>query len=611
MPDSPFGAPEDLSPIGDEVPPPADPNKYVPPRGFRPENANRRTTATPTPEAYTPPATISGTSTTPADTTPTAAAAVPARAPESSTPVVKPPPTVAPPTATDATPATPEAPTGSPHEQYASAFAPRENAEAFEPAVSTATRKRGRHILAGVGVLAVVGGVAAGGLFAYAKLSGGGVQPADVITGQASAYVRLDLDPSLSQKINIAKVVKQQTGAAKITDNSDLPSLVTEALNLDQCGLTYIQDVKPWIGQRFAAAAVPGDGGHLSPLIAIQTTDEKKAAATMSSLTSCDALNGSASTIGNGYVIITDKGQAATTADQVLKGEAPTLAKNATYDATTDALGDQGFASFWVNPTPVLEEAQKAFATYTSSNSRQPQAKPITTPVKSIAGVLRASGSGVEMSIHIKYAPGKTPKPDKVSAALANVPADGEWVAALPGVDATTVDKEAATADPQSLADQFSGAGLTTPSADDVDGVTKIIDTVFINPTVLTGGGFTGDDGTGEEWAALLTDVTQAKVRTMLDSQDLIPSAMVTLGETNGHTLIGSDAKVPSRFTSTTDIIDTAGFKTTVGDWSNSAAIGYVNVDAFDKDSAVKQIGFNVANPKGNSQTITVKTVLR
>ena len=59
-------------------------------------------------------------------------------------------------------------------------------------------RKRTGLLVGGVVTALVLGGA---GAFAFQTLSGGGSQPADVLPGDAYAYLRLDIDPSAGQKI--------------------------------------------------------------------------------------------------------------------------------------------------------------------------------------------------------------------------------------------------------------------------------------------------------------------------------------------------------------------------------------------------------------------------
>jgi hypothetical protein len=137
----------------------------------------------------------------------------------------------------------------------------------------------------GPGVLktALIGGAAAvvllGGGTALAVghfLGGGGQQPEDVLPANAVGVVKIDLDPSLGQKKALYDLSRKfprvhAKGTGSIKDDL-LGAMFTGS------SMNYDRDVKSWLGDRVAVAAVPDaspDG--FAPVAAVQYTDKGKA----------------------------------------------------------------------------------------------------------------------------------------------------------------------------------------------------------------------------------------------------------------------------------------------------------------------------------------------
>src|SRR5690606_8647097 len=105
----------------------------------------------------------------------------------------------------------------------------------------------------------------------------------------------------------------------------------------------FARDVEPWLGSRLGIALLPPVQGSKDgvPVVAVQVTDEEAARAGIAKLMK-DEKYGLA--FRDGYAIVTEQ-----QADADKYAEGPTLAENAAFTGDTDALGEQGVLSFWMN----------------------------------------------------------------------------------------------------------------------------------------------------------------------------------------------------------------------------------------------------------------------
>ena len=234
-------------------------------------------------------------------------------------------------------------------------------------------RRRGLAIGA-IGVV-VVGLVVGAGVFAWAKLSGGGPQPAEAVPSDAMAYVRLDLDPSAEQKLNAMSLLhkfpefEEETGISD--DDVDLRKLfVDEVLDSDDCDVSYADDIEPWIGDRLGFALVAGETP--TPMLAVQVSDQDKAEEGAKKIAGCagdlgmpspsnaadfaegmDDLASSAeeeaSSLGvafsGDYMIVAPTQDSAD--DIAEDAEKDSLAASKKFSDDMDSLDGQGFASAW------------------------------------------------------------------------------------------------------------------------------------------------------------------------------------------------------------------------------------------------------------------------
>ncbi len=203
---------------------------------------------------------------------------------------------------------------------------------------------------------AVVGTLALAGAGAWAALalSGGGPQPTEALPADTLGFVSIDLDPSAGQKIEAMRMInkfpslKDELGLDPSDDLRE--ALFDEAFSSGPCeDKTYQDDVAPWLGNRAAVAAVPGDGDAPAPVVVVQVTDADKAEAGLAALAECSSSQDDvAFVVADGWAVVTeDQGTAQAVVDDAAAGS---LADDADYQRWMDELGDAGVLNMYVAP---------------------------------------------------------------------------------------------------------------------------------------------------------------------------------------------------------------------------------------------------------------------
>jgi hypothetical protein len=216
----------------------------------------------------------------------------------------------------------------------------------------------------------VIGGTAAaaaalvgGGAYAAMQLSGGGDQPADLLPADTLAYVRVDLDPSASQKVDLIRLLQRVPEFEETTgissDKEDLRrTAVTSILSEFDCDVDYADDIEPWIGDRAAFAVVPGDD-RPSPIGLLQVTDASAAESGLAAVIKCfggEEAPG-AFAFSDDYVVIAESQDVA---DGVVSGGAEeTLADDDAYAEDMDRMGDAGIVSYWADLPAVAKATEQ------------------------------------------------------------------------------------------------------------------------------------------------------------------------------------------------------------------------------------------------------------
>lgn len=228
------------------------------------------------------------------------------------------------------------------------------------PPAHAAPRRSGRRTAMLAGSVLGLGSLAGAGAWAFLALNGGGPQPAEALPASTWAYVSVDFDPSAGQKVEAVKMLnkfpalEQELG---LSPQDDLVErLVDRALEQSPCThFSYADDVKPWLGQRAALAAVSVADAQV-PVAVLQVTDEQAADAGFRAIASCAAHGDAEDTSGVDTAWVVDNGWAyvaedADRARQVVDAVASgTLAEDADFTSWMQRVGERGILTAYAAP---------------------------------------------------------------------------------------------------------------------------------------------------------------------------------------------------------------------------------------------------------------------
>ncbi len=225
----------------------------------------------------------------------------------------------------------------------------------YDGADAPARGRRGRRgVVAAVVVAALL--VSGGAYAAWSRLNGSGPQPADVLPASTVAVAEVDLDPSAGQKLALFNLLRKFPDSAGLKDSDKtfgdwLVRKLAESGSGDDT-LDFAKDVEPWLGKRFAVAAVPapagtGSGGSgVDAVLVLQETDQAAASAAM------EKVRAHGSTLGyaflDGFLVVTP--DSAKGAERVV-ADAQKSALSAASDFTADvaSLGSDEVVTAWVD----------------------------------------------------------------------------------------------------------------------------------------------------------------------------------------------------------------------------------------------------------------------
>lgn len=325
------------------------------------------------------------------------------------------------------------------------------------------SRLRTGLVLGGAATAALV--LVGGGVFAYSALDGGGAQPEAALPDTAFAYVRVDLDPSATQKVNLLRLANRFPDLATDLDvdlgeDADLRRLVVDAISKSgTCEIDYAADVEPWIGQRAALAALPpvegaatGDAGAApepEPVLVLQVTDEAAARTAIESGLGCgDGAKTAQVAFTGGYALITSERVAA--ADVAAAAKKAPLADAPRFTADMKALGDPGLVSYWA-------DVEGAITALEGQEGAEELGAAVGDGLRTVSGAARAGTDHLEIAIAVGA-------DEKVLA-----PLKGSGTSLLTGLPDSTLFASSATIDPASvdqlweqlstLADTFGSSG--------------------------------------------------------------------------------------------------------------------------------------------------------
>jgi hypothetical protein len=211
--------------------------------------------------------------------------------------------------------------------------------------VPAAPPRRGRGIVA-LTAAAVAAVLIGGAALAWAAFSGdGGDQPEQHLPATAGAFLKVDFDPSGTQKIDAVRfLAKFPMGKALEGSAGDDPRrFLYEQLTKDDRSAPPWRQVEAWLGQRVALGVVPTAAEGPAVVALLQVTDEAEARASLAEAAGTDM----AYTVAGGWATISDT---RAHVDAVTRGATTnTLAADATFRHDVGVLGDPGVLAGWAD----------------------------------------------------------------------------------------------------------------------------------------------------------------------------------------------------------------------------------------------------------------------
>ncbi len=210
----------------------------------------------------------------------------------------------------------------------------------------------------------LVGALAIGaGAWAAVSFFAQGDQPAQALPSTTIAYASIDLDPSGSQKIDAFRTLnkfptfKDEVGVHSVDDvRKKLGDELVKGLGCD--GLTFADDIDPWLGNRAAVALVDAGNPDPDPVSVVQVTDDGKAEDSLKELVACGGSQADVFyDVHDGWAVFAGSQK---TVDKVVSetGDA-SLADDATYQKWTKAVGDSGVVNLYAAPAAGDELASR------------------------------------------------------------------------------------------------------------------------------------------------------------------------------------------------------------------------------------------------------------
>ncbi len=450
-------------------------------------------------------------------------------------------------------------------------------------------------LMAGVGVGAAV--LIGGGAFAAVKfMGGGGDQPDTVLPASSAVYVRLDVDPSVGQKVAAVRFLQGLDPEVKDRlDQGEWRELLWEQLEEDgdvPADLDYEKDVEPWLGDRAGVALVPR-GGDQEPLaaVALQVKDGDKALATLDRLKA--ETEGEAEDeqfdyyLDDDYVVLT---QASMLDDLRAAAEQGTLADHEPYTEDMEALGDAGVASVWVDAARAAE-LEESFANPALDAEDMMGAVGADTELLQgrVAATLRLNADSVEVHGISRGVDGlQMPAAGDTPHLVEDLPAD--TAAALSVEDGAAMVQAAwdfyAQAYPDEVADitaQAAEAGFTLP--DDVKTVLGDSMALSVGPGIVDA--VQGMSETSTELPPLpvgyRVHTDGERITTMLSDAGLPPTMLAQRTDDGVLTLGLHQPYVDALAGPEGRLGDDATYRAAVADAGKAQSVIYVDANAFEQ----------------------------
>lgn len=202
---------------------------------------------------------------------------------------------------------------------------------------------------------AIVVGLAAvgGGVWAATSFLTSGPQPAEALPASTIGYASIDLDPSGGQKIEAFRMLNKfpafEDKIGLDADDDIKRAIFDRAEVSETCdGLTYGQDIEPWLGDRAAIAAVDLGKAQPTPAAVVQVTDAEAAADGLARIRECAGDDTGGWSITGEWAVLAETQSLAEEIDA--ETAKATLADDETFQQWTGEVGDAGVLNLYAAP---------------------------------------------------------------------------------------------------------------------------------------------------------------------------------------------------------------------------------------------------------------------
>ncbi|WP_202619049.1 DUF3352 domain-containing protein [Ornithinimicrobium cavernae] len=235
----------------------------------------------------------------------------------------------------------------------------------YEPPTQSKSRPALLIALAVVAALVIGGGAWA----ATRMLGGGGDQPSSALPQETAAYLQLDINPSVGEKIAAVRFFQGlDEEVLETLRDGDIRAKAFEWMAEEEeafAAIDYAEDIEPWLGDRLGLGVVPNGSDEPYVGIALQVKDEEAANEGLSKLQEATNASGGDAAEGLDWYFHGDYAVLTTTdAVGALQGmtESGSLADKETFSGDMAALGDEGVMAGWVDAEPLATLADSPLA---------------------------------------------------------------------------------------------------------------------------------------------------------------------------------------------------------------------------------------------------------
>jgi hypothetical protein len=188
---------------------------------------------------------------------------------------------------------------------------------------------------------------------------------AGITPATALALISVNLSPSIEQQRNLLAISRRFPDAAEKVKGEfeDTRDEILQTI-LQDSGLDYGRDVKPWLGKEAAAVVLPpGDGDAPLILAMVQTDDKEAAEAAIAKATKDGGFDGTYAVIED-YVVISDQDDPADNKralDQIAaqaENDEGSLAESDEFNKVVDELAGDRLLLGWVDAEDSLAVAE-------------------------------------------------------------------------------------------------------------------------------------------------------------------------------------------------------------------------------------------------------------